>query len=435
MKHLMISALLLAPLAVQAAETSGGGEQSKDMIDIADKEWRAYIEPLLPLGGRVAEVFPQAEDPQLRQEMFRMLYSELGAGFMHLVYESLEHPDFIPNWTQVFNNAGNLSPDNVYQFALLDDEGVYKISGFRGTVRIVDFQIGNSSTFAYGKPNEKGDYGPTLADYDIDDLDIGKNGEFEFILSAKRPEGYKGNWWHLPPGSNYMVVRQMAYDWINEVDARIAIDRLDSPAARPRQTAEQIKAGLQQIPGWAEHWVKSIIGPKDGKGDWTELWGTKDKIVLIDFTRDYGGRAPQSYIAGEFELESDEALLVELQPGKCRFWNLHLANELLNTLDFMNRQVSLNGFTAKADSDGRYRIVISEKDPGVPNWLDTMGYKRGYIWGRLDTCENNDAPTKKKVAFADVRKLLPKDTPNVTPEQREASIRERRKGAQLRRRW
>lgn len=439
---IMLSLLAFTSLPVQAADkttTEKKAASSKDKtVAAADKEWRSYIEPLLPIGGRVAKVYPQGADPQLRQEQLRMLYSELGAGFMHLVYEDIEHPDFIPNWTQVFNNAGALNPDNAYQFVLLDDKGVYKLSGFRGTVRVLDFQIGDSSTFAYGKPNQKGDYGPTLADYDSeDDLKLKKDSPFEFVLSATRPEGYTGIWVKLPAGSNYMVVRQMAYDWINEVDARIAIDRLDTPAARPRQSAAQIKAGLDQIPGWAEHWVTSIVGPKNGTVKWGTVWKTipNKKISLIDFTKDYGGRAPQKYIAGEFDLGADDALVVEMQPGSCRFWNIHLTNELLNTLDFMNRQVSLNGLQAKPDSDGRYRMVISAKDPGVPNWLDTMGLQKGYIWGRLDTCDDNSAPMVKKVAFADLRKALPQDTPTVSAEQRDAAIRERRKGAQLRRRW
>jgi hypothetical protein len=420
-----LCALLLAPLFARADNT----------VAAADKEWRAYIEPLLPLGKNMAKAFPQSKDPQVRAEMFRFMYSELGAGYMQLVYANPEYPDFIPNWTQVFNNGGNLNPDNVYQFTPIDPDGVYKISGFRGSVRIVDFQIGASSLFSYGKANAEKSFGPTFANYDIDTMTLGKDGAFGFVLSAKRPEGYSGDWRPLPPKSDYLLVRQLSYDWINEVDARLAVERLDRPAAKPRQTAAQIDTALKFIPEWTERWVKMGIGPKEGVKLWGDAWGTKDKIVLIDFTKDQGGRAPQLYIAGQFDLKPDEALVYEMAPGKCRYWNLHLGSEMLNTLDFMNRQVSLNGFMAKPDSDGKIRIVISAKDPGIPNWLDNMGYKAGYIWGRLDTCENNATPTITKIAVADVRKSLPQDTPLVTAEERDTAIRLRRKGAQLRRRW
>jgi hypothetical protein len=44
-------------------------------------------------------------------------------------------------------------------------------------------------------------------------------------------------------------------------------------------------------------------------------------------------------------------------------------------------------------------------------------------------------PTVEKVALADVRKMLPPDTPSVTPAQREAIIRERRAQLEQRTLW
>ena len=423
-------------VAAAAALFAFSAAQAADYTAQADKEWRAYIEPLLPLGKKLAKMFPQSEDPQVRQEMFRFMYSQLGAAYMQLVYASPKYPDFIPNWSQVFNNGGMLNPDNVYQFTPLDENGVYKISGYRGSVHIVDFQIGASPIFAYGRPNAAKSFGPSLGNYDVDTMHIAPDGAFEFILSAKRPEGYEGDWRELKPTTDHLLVRQLSYDWLHEVDARLAIERLDVPAAKPRQSGAEIRAALAYVPDWTERWVKMAIGPSEAdKTTWFKAWGTKDKIVLIDFTKDQGGRAAQKYIAGQFDLKPDQALIFEMAPGQCRFWNLHLGSELLNTLDFMNNQVSLNGFSATTDRDGKIRIVISAKDPGVNNWLNNMGYKAGTIWGRLDGCENYATPTLKTVEVADIRKYLPEDTKLVTAEERDASIRLRRKGAQLRRRW
>ena len=33
--------------------------------------------------------------------------------------------------------------------------------------------------------------------------------------------------------------------------------------------------------------------------------------------------------------------------------------------------------------DGRYRIVVAPRDPGVPNWLDTMGRPSGSVYWRF----------------------------------------------------
>ena len=49
---------------------------AEDTVAIVDAQWRAHVERVLPLASHLAEAFPQAADPQLRQE--------LGAGFMQL---------------------------------------------------------------------------------------------------------------------------------------------------------------------------------------------------------------------------------------------------------------------------------------------------------------------------------------------------------------
>lgn len=91
---------------------------------------------------------------------------------------------------------------------------MYSVSGFRGSVRIIDFQLGDSPSFAYGKANDHGSFGPTFANYDVDDLHVAADGAFEFVLSGARRKDYRG-------------------DWVHEVDGRIAIERLDRPAATP----------------------------------------------------------------------------------------------------------------------------------------------------------------------------------------------------------
>ena len=74
-------------------------------------------------------------------------------------------------------------------------------------------------------------------------------------------------------------------------------------------------------------------------------------------------------------------------------------------------------------------------DPGVPNWLDTAGFKQGTIYGRWYDCSSNPLPTLKRVKLSEVRDHLPADTPIVTPEERTTQLRDRVRGAQRRRRW
>jgi hypothetical protein len=71
----------------------------------------------------------------------------------------------------------------------------------------------------------------------------------------------------------------------------------------------------------------------------------------------------------------------------------------------------------------------------VPNWLDTAGYRTGVVQGRWAECDTQPIPSVIKVAWTDVRKMLPANTPSISREQREALIRARRTALQHRPLW
>jgi hypothetical protein len=149
-----------------------------------------------------------------------------------------------------------------------------------------------------------------------------------------------------------------------------------------------------------------------------------------------GGVPGQFYYEGAYELKDDEALIFEAKvPPQCAYWSVILTNDVYETTDWYNNQSSLNGSQLRVDEDGKVRVVVSARDPGVPNWLDTSGYPSGVIQGRWTDCNNEPIPTLRKVAFKQIRRQLPTDTPAVSAEQREHSIRERRAQLQWRPLW
>ena len=398
---------------------------SGDDVSLFMREWRSYVDPLLPL-GKLAALASDPQDPQLRQEMYRYLFSQFAAAYFGRVHADAEYPDFWPH----INNALNAlvpNPDFVYYMTPLDGRGIYRISGYRGTVRLVDFQIGAGTVLPLGGK----EFGPTFADYDIDTLQFGEDGSFEVLLSNERPAGHDGNWWALHPEGTYLMIRQIMYDWLNEVDARLAIERLDRPAIRPRPRPARIEADLKQISAWAENMTKFPQQWLDGyrKKGWV------NKVEVRDLAN-VGGLSKQMYIEGLFVLDEDEALIYETEiPTTSRYWNIMLCDMMWSTIDPLNRQTSLNGHTARLDADGKFRAVVAARDPGVPNWLDTAGYRVGEMNGRWRECNTAPVPKITKVKLANIRHHLPTDTPTVTAEQRDAAIRLRRKGLQMRRRW
>ena len=81
------------------------------------------------------------------------------------------------------------------------------------------------------------------------------------------------------------------------------------------------------------------------------------------------------------------------------------------SLDYINHQTSLTADQARIDPDGRMRFVISERDPGVANWLERTGHRRGYVqlrWQRLARdLGPEDGPQVAVVPFGDLASRLP----------------------------
>jgi hypothetical protein len=201
--------------------------------------------------------------------------------------------------------------------------------------------------------------------------------------------------------------------------------------AHPRFTAAETAATLSNIAKYVEAAQKfSYARFAD-----LEAKGMRNKFLIHDYVAP-GQAHVQTYLESLYDIADDEALILETPvPAKCRYWSFLVTDDQFGTVDWMDRQSSLNGFQAKVDKDGKFRAVIAAHDPGVANWMDTGGYHYGIIQGRWNRCDSAPVPTLKKVKLAKVRKYLPADTVMVTPAQRDAALRERRMGAQFRRKW
>ena len=156
-----------------------------------------------------------------------------------------------------------------------------------------------------------------------------------------------------------------------------------------------------------------------------------------------GGLATQFSSAGHFDLGEDQAMIVTV-PAAGRdvapYQGIQLGSMWYVSLDYINHQTSLTADQARIDPDRRLRFVISERDPGVANWLELTGRRRGYVqirWQRLtrDLTEE-DGPRVEVVPFTRIAERLPYyDQARVSPPQwreriaaRQAAVAERMLG-------
>ena len=365
--------------------------------------WGDHMKALEPVGERLmarwGRAAPTEEDHQF---MYRLALAALSEGYINHVSMDPRRPTWVPAWNIAFNMAGPC-PDYVYMTTDVDPKGIYRLSGFRGTVRFVE--VTQQGYEMLGGP---GTNTPASGTNDLDSLQLGPDGQFSVVVSAERPDGYAGDWWKLADTTARLLMRSASYDWINEVDPRVAIERLDDGPPTP---PEEFVRRFSNMPDWIENLIGFDL-------DLARFYRKNHGVNQFDRSRilaTMGGMPNQVGLSGAYEISDDEALIVDTAlPESCRYWSILVADDLLGVIDWYNRQSSLNGFQAHVDSDGRFQAVISAQDPGVHNWLD----KADVPWGIMQVRWNkpSDAPTPDvtKVAFADVRKHLPEDTRFVT---------------------
>ncbi len=410
-----IAAVALAVLPL-ASRAQGTAAEPAGQSPVAG--WDEFVENLRGLPDRMMARLPETmrQDPQLRAEIGRLALEAVASSSIDALGADPLAPTFLPTIGQVLN-VGQPNADTVYKVAAVDPGETYRISGSKGTVTLaVMAQMLKGSN---SRPH-----------LDLSKLASDAQGNVSVLVGPERPEGYAGDFWQLEPGTRRLMLRIVSSDWSREVQPVLAIERVSGPVQRRRASAQELAARLkglsQAIDAIAPLFVNAVQKLAD------EGYVNRFKVMVPPM----GALESQFYYDGVFELKDDEALIVESEvSATCRYRSLILTNELYETIDWTNNHSSLNAAQAAPDADGKLRIVISARDPGVRNWLDTAGHPRGMIQGRWTGCDSQPIPRVVKVRFADVQRSLPGDVARVTPGQRQEIVRERNRAYQRRSLW
>jgi len=365
--------------------------------------WEQFCDELKAMGSAVIEEDTgRAIDTA---EGFRYLATLVAMGiensfsFADSDYAQLARP------LDTFKKIGLDSSDNIYRTAKLSASGVYRLSGYRGASTYLGFQI-NADVAAIANLNDK-------------DLKFGEDGYFELYLSAEKPTGAV-NWVQLPENTTGMYVREIFIDWDKEKSARLWLERLDinSPPQplTPDQTAQALEDTAAFMTKQFERFKKYVSRLR--------LISTN---LLTEPRVTKEGTPDNVYSGGYFNLAPDDALIIEFENVPSLFWSAQLGNNWFQSLDYQYRQTSLNAKQAQQDSDGKYRLVVAHRDPGVPNWLDTAGHLEGIMFLRWNQPQHLPAsPIVNKIPFAELTRVLPNDTLRLSSQQRLTQLVQRR---------
>jgi hypothetical protein len=110
---------------------------------------------------------------------------------------------------------------------------------------------------------------------------------------------------------------------------------------------------------------------------------------------------------------------------------IQIADPWSITPDYIEHTSGLNRTQAKQNRDGTYTFVISPQDPGVWNWIDTVGLRLGHFTIRWQQLATPSHPVDQAIRQAIVvknamlRDALPPETVWIGSAERKAQQAER----------
>lgn len=325
-----------------------------------EQSWAQFVDSLRDAGDRLAENVADLDESERADaylSLLRALNNQLGRFEV-----DRERPELVPfnGWRQKFFMD---NPDFHYWVADVRDDRRYRITGNIGdsVYQTITAYSGNVlAARAVGR-------------IDSDEITVDADGNYQVIFSRDRPED--GDWLPLAEGAHIVWVRQFHDDVANDVPGTASIEPIDPPPAPTGIDADDL-AGRFGLLGMTmgfvpQMWASSLAEEVDRPNElrhWSEMAGgaayTEPGI---------------HYVRGSWQLETDEALVIEGPVVPSRYWNILLYSRFLNSLDYRARQVSRTFGNASVE-DGRFRFVISARDPGGDHdWLDTEGRPFGLV--------------------------------------------------------
>ncbi|MGA8251688.1 MAG: hypothetical protein ACLP3C_20025 [Mycobacterium sp.] len=306
------------------------------------------------------------------------------AACTHLAFDyDRDHP-FLQSGTGPFTKMGLDNPDTLYFGTRVHADRDYVVTGRRGTTTDLSFQL-------LGGEYTDDNVPASQAAFDDRELEIAADGSFE--------------WRVRPTGNGQLVMREVYGDWSAQ-RGTLAISRLDTAGTAPppltRETIEKRYATAgKQLVQRVKTWLQFP--------QWFYLDLPVNTMVAPRLTP--GGLATQYSSVGHFDLRPDQALVITIPVTDAPYLGFQLGSLWYISLDYINHQTSLNNTQAQADPDGKVRMVITDQNPGVTNWVETLGHRRGFLqfrWQRVSRqLTDSDGPTVELVDLDAVAGKLP----------------------------
>lgn len=322
---------------------------------------------------------------------------------LHVAFAAERSHPTLMQGTGPYTKMGLDNPDTMYYGARVNADTEYIVTGTRGTTADLSFQV------LAGQYTDDNVPGSEIA-FDDRKLKIADDGTFTAFFGPGPANG-RENYFVLAPNSAQLVIREVYSDW-SQKRGTIRLERADAIGTAPprlteadaaRRFAGAGRALVTRVKTWLQF------------PEWFYLKLPVNTMTEPRLTP--GGLATQFSSVGHYDLADDQAMIITVPASHAPYLGFQLGSMWYISLDYVNHQTSLNNGQAQVDPDGKIRMVVSENNPGVANWIETVGHPRGYLqfrWQRTSRdLTPDDGPTVEIVSLADVAAALPFHAENV----------------------
>jgi hypothetical protein len=303
------------------------------------------------------------------------------------------------------------NPDNINRDMILEGGRSYVLSG----------RLGDPATqltlVLEAQPPHHAGIGRHLAALTRQQLVIAPDGTFTVTID-QRPADGRVNHLRCEPGPLWLFARDSLADW-RQVPTSLQLRRVAGPKVPVPASEAALRARMvESLPHFVDFWrgfkntflgfpaPNALSAPEGRPGGWGYLAG------------------------GRFALSGDTALVVTTCDGGANYTGFQVTDPWSIAPDPLYRISSLNRTQAAANPDGTYTYVVALADPGIHNWIDTVGLREGWLLLRWQGVPDTTAGATlvrnvQLVPLADLREALPPGVPRATLDSRREQVRRR----------
>jgi len=297
--------------------------------------------------------------------------------------------------------AGIDCPDNIYRTLALNGDSEYELVGRVDANRPAQFSFHltpHPGVDGFWTTDNLQDVaGFTMLTDDL--LRIDADGTFRLTFGPQ--DDGRPNHIHMPPGKKIVLIRDTLSDW-KQVPNALSVRRtggapLPQQPLGEREAIAQMAAGLERNIAF---WLR-FIG---------NFHVDSQPNALVP---PYGRSGVLGYAsATRFSLDDDDALIVTVQADAMNYAGMQLTDLWGIAPSPIEYLASYNKTQAAANPDGTRTYVIARRDPGIANWVDTCGWREGWLffrWQGMPEATGSDGfiVAQQLVKAADIAASLP----------------------------